>query len=291
MYKICGHIDLNEVPLPEFIKKLHDEMVDVVIFSIEHTNFPTIREALHICESEGIEAWVGADFFRTALTRPQFDQFSGHPLLIFRSTPDASWELVAKRVIDWLVAFVLLVLLMPLLVILALVIWFSSGRPIIFSQKRSGIYGRPFTMYKFRTMNTNAEQTRDELKTFNVMSGPVFKVEKDPRVTPIGRWLRKTSLDELPQLYNVLKGEMSLVGPRPLPLYETQNFSDLSQRRRMSVRPGLTCLWQISGRNTITDFSDWVRLDLEYIDNWSLGLDIKILLWTIPVVLFGRGAK
>lgn len=290
-YKICGHVDLNDVPLPEFIKRLHDEMVDVVIFSIEHTSFPVIREALHICESEGIEAWVGADFFRTSLTKPQFDQFSGHPLLIFRSTPDASWELISKRILDWTAAFVLLLLLSPVLVAVGIAIWITSGRPVFFSQKRSGIYGRPFTMYKFRTMKTNAEQTRDELKAFNVMNGPVFKVEHDPRVTPFGKWLRKTSLDELPQLYNVLKGEMSLVGPRPLPLYETQNFSDISQRRRMSVRPGLTCLWQISGRNTITDFDDWVKLDLEYIDNWSLGLDFKILLMTVPVVLFGKGAK
>lgn len=290
-YKVCGKVDLNEVALPEFIKRLHDEMIDVAIFSIEHTNFPVIREALHICESEGIEAWIGADFFRTSLTRPQFDQFSGRPLLVFRSTPDASWELIAKRLLDWVCSGLLLILLSPLFLVLALLVWASSGRPVIFSQRRSGIYGRPFTMYKFRTMATNAEQTRDELLAYNEMSGPVFKVDNDPRVTRIGKWLRKTSLDELPQIYNVLKGEMSLVGPRPLPLYETENFSDIKQRRRMSVRPGLTCLWQISGRNKITDFSDWVRLDLEYIDKWSLLLDIKILLLTIPVVLFRHGAK
>lgn len=291
LYKVCGMVDLNNVPLPQFIKRLHDDMIDVVIFSIEHANFPTIREALHICESEGIEAWIGADFFRTSLAKPQFDQFSGRPLLVFRSTPDASWELITKRAMDWVLsALLLLIFLIPML-ILAVLVWWTSGRPVIFAQRRSGIYGRPFTMYKFRTMATNAEQTREELQAFNVMSGPVFKVEKDPRVTAIGKWLRKTSLDELPQLWNVLKGEMSLVGPRPLPLYETENFSDITQRRRMSVRPGLTCLWQISGRNKITDFSEWVRLDLEYIDNWSLWMDIKILLMTIPVVIFRHGAK
>jgi exopolysaccharide biosynthesis polyprenyl glycosylphosphotransferase len=290
-YKMCGKISLNETPLPEFINKLHAEMIDVVIFSIEHTKFPLIREALHICESEGIEAWIGADFFKTSLTHPQFDLFGGRPLLVFRSTPDASWELVAKRIMDSTLSFLLIVLLFPVFLGIALAIWWGSGAPVIFRQRRSGIYGRPFTMYKFRTMVTNAEQTRQELETFNLMTGPVFKIEKDPRVTPIGHWLRRTSLDELPQLFNVLKGHMSLVGPRPLPIYETENFSDISQRRRMSVRPGLTCLWQISGRNKITDFSDWVRLDLEYIDNWSLWLDLKILLLTIPAVLFGRGAK
>jgi lipopolysaccharide/colanic/teichoic acid biosynthesis glycosyltransferase len=146
-------------------------------------------------------------------------------------------------------------------------------------------------MHKFRTMVTNAEQARAELEDRNEMSGPVFKVQNDPRVTRLGRLLRRTSADELPQLWNVIRGEMSLVGPRPLPLYETANFGDISQRRRMSVRPGLTCLWQIEGRNRISNFKDWVQLDLEYIDRWSLWLDVQILLRTVPVVLFGWGAK
>jgi len=146
-------------------------------------------------------------------------------------------------------------------------------------------------MYKFRSMSTNAEQARAELESMNEMTGPVFKLKNDPRVTPFGRWMRKTSFDELPQLWNILRGEMSLVGPRPLPLYETASFVDLTQRRRMSMRPGLTCLWQTRGRNEINDFKDWVRLDLEYIDRWSLWLDIAILLRTVPVVLLGSGAK
>jgi exopolysaccharide biosynthesis polyprenyl glycosylphosphotransferase len=234
---------------------------------------------------------VSADFFKTALTRPQFDQFAGHPLLVYRSTPDASWQLAAKRMIDMLGSAALLVLLSPILLVVAALISLTMGSPVIFSQKRNGLYGKPFTMYKFRTMISNAEQQRDELVNFNLMKGPVFKVDKDPRVTPLGRWLRRNSIDELPQLWNVLKGEMSLVGPRPLPVYETANFDDFSQRRRMSVRPGLTCLWQISGRNEITDFDQWVELDLKYIDNWSLWLDFKILLLTLPVVLFRKGAK
>jgi lipopolysaccharide/colanic/teichoic acid biosynthesis glycosyltransferase len=146
-------------------------------------------------------------------------------------------------------------------------------------------------MYKFRSMASDAEMRRAELLPFNQMRGPVFKVAEDPRITPFGRWLRRTSLDELPQLINVLRGNMSLVGPRPLPLYEVENFENTAQRRRLSVRPGLTCLWQISGRNQVHDFGDWVKLDLEYIDRWSLGLDLKILLRTIPAVLFGFGAK
>ncbi len=174
---------------------------------------------------------------------------------------------------------------------IALLIRFSSPGPIIFSQARSGLHGRPFRMYKFRSMVTNAEQARAELESMNEMAGPVFKVRNDPRVTWLGHWLRKYSLDELPQLWNVMRGEMSLVGPRPLPLYETANFGDVSQRRRMSVRPGLTCLWQVRGRNQITDFKDWVRLDLEYIDRWTLWLDIEILFRTVPVVIFGWGRE
>ena len=146
-------------------------------------------------------------------------------------------------------------------------------------------------MYKFRTMVEGAERIRDQVAHLNEMSGPVFKVDDDPRVTPFGRWLRKTSIDELPQLLNVFFGDMSLVGPRPLPVYEVEQFKTMAHRRRLSMRPGLTCLWQVRGRNKVTEFSDWVRMDLEYIDKWSLALDFWILLRTIPVVLFGLGAK
>ena len=153
------------------------------------------------------------------------------------------------------------------------------------------VNGAPFTIFKFRTMTSNAEQLKHELAAMNEMSGPVFKVTNDPRITPFGKFLRKFSLDELPQLFNVLRGEMSLVGPRPLPVDEVKRFNDLAHRRRLSVKPGLTCLWQVSGRNQITDFRDWVRLDLEYIDNWSIWLDLLILLRTIPAVVVGSGAK
>jgi lipopolysaccharide/colanic/teichoic acid biosynthesis glycosyltransferase len=174
---------------------------------------------------------------------------------------------------------------------IALLIKLTSPGPVLFRQQRSGLNGRPFCIYKFRTMMTNAEQVKHELAAMNEMTGPVFKITNDPRVTPVGKWLRKFSLDEFPQLFNVLRGEMSLVGPRPLPVDEVRRFNDLAHRRRLSVKPGLTCLWQVSGRNKISDFKEWVRLDLEYIDNWSIWLDLQILLRTVPVVLAGTGAK
>jgi len=207
------------------------------------------------------------------------------------TSPDASWALLIKNVIDRLGAAILLILASPLFLFAAIGIRLSSSGPVIFKQQRGGKNGRPFTMYKFRTMATNAETRREELASRNEMSGPVFKVGNDPRVTAFGRWLRKTSIDELPQLVNVLHGHMSLVGPRPLPLYEVEKFENSAQRRRLSVKPGLTCLWQISGRNNVTNFQEWVRLDLAYIDNWTLWLDFKILLKTIPSVILGLGAR
>ena len=290
-FEIKAEFDLRVDGLTGFIEMLHEKAVDIVVFSLNERIIPQVQEALLACEAEGIEAWVSANFIQTLFTRVQFDQFAGQPLLIYRTTPSISWELVTKRLLDMVGSILLLILTAPLVLLIALAIRFDSKGPVFFSQNRSGLRGRAFRMYKFRTMVTNAEQGRAELEDRNEMSGPVFKVRDDPRVTRLGRFLRRSSLDELPQLWNVLRGEMSLVGPRPLPLYETANFGDVTQRRRMSVRPGLTCLWQIRGRNKITDFKDWVVLDLEYIDRWSLWLDFQILLRTIPVVLFGWGAK
>ncbi len=196
-----------------------------------------------------------------------------------------------KVIFDRLVSALLLIFLTPILLIIAIAIRLESPGSSIFRQKRSGRHGAPFTMYKFRTMVSDAEMKQAEFNAINEMSGPVFKIKKDPRVTKVGNFLRFTSLDELPQLFNVLFGQMSLVGPRPLPTYETLAMTANNQRRRLSVAPGMTCLWQISGRNDVNDFSDWVRLDLEYIDQWSLLLDFQILLRTIPAVLFGRGAR
>jgi exopolysaccharide biosynthesis polyprenyl glycosylphosphotransferase len=196
-----------------------------------------------------------------------------------------------KHAFDRAMALVLMVALSWLFLLIAFAIKITSAGPIIFRQARGGKNGRPFMMFKFRTMQTDAEMQQEELQKFNVMSGPVFKVERDPRVTPFGRFLRRTSLDELPQLWNVFRGEMSLVGPRPLPMYEVERIESTAHRRRLSMKPGITCLWQVSGRNELTSFDHWVALDLEYIDNWSPLLDLRILLKTIPVVLFGWGAK
>ena len=290
-FEIKAEFDLRQEGLGRFVETLHVETVNIVVFSLREEIVPLVREALLACEAEGVEAWVSADFIPTLFTHVQFDKFAGQPLLIYRTTPSVSWELLIKRFIDIVVASILLVLSSPAMLILAILIRLTSPGPAIFSQNRSGLHGRAFRMHKFRTMVTNAEQARAELEARNEMTGPVFKVQNDPRVTPLGHFLRRTSFDELPQLWNVLRGEMSMVGPRPLPLYETANFGDVTQRRRMSVRPGLTCLWQVRGRNRITDFKDWVRLDLEYIDRWSLWLDVQILCRTVPVVLFGWGAK
>ena len=202
-----------------------------------------------------------------------------------------SWALLVKSIIDRIVAVLaLLVSAVPMLIVVLIIKMTSKGPPI-FRQQRAGKHGKPFTMYKFRSMSDDAEQRQADLLPFNQMRGPVFKIAHDPRITPFGRWLRRTSIDEMPQLVNVLLGDMSLVGPRPLPLYEVEKFENTAQRRRLSVKPGLTCLWQIRGRNEVTDFRDWVKLDLEYIDKWSLGLDFKILVRTVPAVVFGLGAK
>jgi len=288
---VVGSLSLGETPVQQLAKMLHEHSANGVIISSRHTYFEQVEIAIKTCELEGVEVWLVADFFGTQISRARFDEWLGYPLLVFRSTPDTSWEGVAKQLMDFAGALFLLIAFSWLFVILTILIKFTSPGPVFFRQQRSGLNGAPFTLYKFRTMVTNAEQFQDELQSMNEMTGPVFKVTNDPRITRFGKWLRKYSLDELPQLYNVLRAEMSLVGPRPLPVDEVKRFTNLAHRRRLSVKPGLTCLWQISGRNQITDFKNWVRLDLEYIDHWSLWLDIKILIRTIPAVLIGTGAK
>jgi len=290
--EIVAQLDLNQQGPQELIQLLHEHSVYGVILNARRTYFEQIENVIRACEVEGVEVWLVADFFATQISRTSFDEMLGRPLLIFRTTPESSWHSVVKTLMDRIGSFILLLLIgWWLFPIIAIAIKLSSRGPIYFKQQRSGLNGQPFTLYKFRTMVTNAEQYKHELQAMNEMSGPVFKLSKDPRVTPVGKILRKYSLDELPQLWNVLRGEMSLVGPRPLPVDEVKRFSDLAHRRRLSVKPGLTCLWQIGGRNQIFDFKDWVRLDLEYIDNWSLWLDLKILIYTIPAVLRGTGAK
>lgn len=278
-------------PVQELIELLHEHSVSGVLVNTRQANMENVENVIKLCEIEGVETWLMADFFATQIAHASFDELFGHPLIVFRSAPETSWQMLAKLLIDFFGAAVLLVLTAPLLALVAMLIKLTTPGPVFFRQQRSGLNGAPFEIFKFRTMMTNAEQTKHELAAMNEMSGPVFKVTNDPRVTPLGKFLRKWSLDELPQLFNVLRGEMSLVGPRPLPVDEVRRFSDLAHRRRLSVKPGLTCLWQVQGRNQISDFKEWVRLDLEYIDNWSLWLDLLIILRTIPAVLRGTGAK
>lgn len=289
--EIVTELDLNQTELPELVKLLHEQSINGVILSTRHTHFDRAESVVNACEIEGVEVWLVADFFKTQISRTCLDDFYGRPMLVFRSAPETSWQALLKHLMDFTGALALLVLLALPMAVVALIIRLTSPGPVFFRQLRSGLNGAPFTIYKFRTMVTNAEQIKHELAAMNEMTGPVFKVTGDPRITPIGKWLRKFSVDELPQLFNVVRGEMSLVGPRPLPVDEIKRITDPAHRRRLSVKPGITCLWQVSGRSQILDFKDWVRLDLEYIDNWSLWLDLKILLRTIPAVFVGTGAK
>jgi exopolysaccharide biosynthesis polyprenyl glycosylphosphotransferase len=289
--EIVARIDISNEPTSTLIRALHEHSVGRVIFLTARIELRRVEEVVAACEIEGVEAWVMADFIRTSIARPTFDMFGPQPMLVFRSTPDSSWALIMKRMIDFLGSLFGIILLSPLLLAVSIAVRLTSPGPAIFSQMRSGKNGKPFKMYKFRSMYSDAEQRRHELEAYNQMSGPVFKVAHDPRITRIGRELRRFSIDELPQLFNVVTGQMSIVGPRPLPVLEVKNFANTAQRRRLSVKPGLTCLWQIGGRSEINDFETWVKLDLEYIDNWSIWLDLKILFGTIPAVLFARGAK
>lgn len=288
--EVVGRVDLLTQPVGDLVRMLHDESVGRVLFAAKHVHFGKIEEAVQACETEGVEAWIAADFFQTALARPTFDVLGGRLMLVFHTTPQVSWSLWFKEIVDWLGAVVLLVLTLPLWVVAAAGIRLSSNGPVFFRQERCGRYGKPFRMWKFRTMHADAEAQRPSLEAVNEMDGPVFKLADDPRVFGFGRFLRRLSIDELPQLLNVLRGEMSLVGPRPLPVYEIQKIEEDAQRRRLSVKPGLTCLWQVTGRNGIRSFDEWVALDLQYIDNWSLWLDLKILWRTIPAVLKRDGA-
>lgn len=289
--EVVARIDITQQPVAELVQAMHEGSVSRVLFAAQHVHFSKIEEAVQACETEGVEAWIAADFFQTAIARPTFDVLGGRLMLVFHSTPQVSWSLLFKSILDRVGALFLLMLSLPFWVIAIIGIRLNSKGPIFFRQERSGHYGKPFRMWKFRTMHTDAEAQRAELEAQNEMDGPVFKITHDPRIFSFGRWLRRTSVDELPQLLNVLRGEMSLVGPRPLPVYEIEKIEKHAQRRRLSVKPGLTCLWQITGRNGIRNFDEWVALDLEYIDNWSLWLDAKILALTLPAVLRGVGAS
>ncbi len=289
--EVVGQIDIMQSPISDLVASLHEHSISRVLFAAQHVHFSKIEEAVQACETEGVEAWIAADFFQTAIARPTFDVLGGRLMLVFHSTPQVSWELLCKAIVDRVGALILLLLSLPVWLVAVIGIRFGSRGPVFFKQERAGHYGKPFIMWKFRTMHQGAEAQRQELEAQNEMDGPVFKITNDPRIFAFGRWLRRTSIDELPQLINVLRGEMSLVGPRPLPVYEIERIEKHAQRRRLSVKPGLTCLWQVTGRNGIKNFEEWVALDLKYIDNWSFWLDLKILAQTLPAVIRGIGAS
>jgi exopolysaccharide biosynthesis polyprenyl glycosylphosphotransferase len=270
---------------------LQVEVIDEVIFVVPRNWMSRIEEGVLHCERLGITATLAADLFNLNFAKAQPTEFAGMPIITFESTPADQWQLAMKRVLDVMAAGVGLVVLSPVLLAVAMLVKSASPGPVFFRQIRCGVNGRRFTLYKFRSMVNGAEASQEKLRHLNEMSGPVFKLEKDPRLTRgIGHWLRKTSLDELPQLYNVLKGEMSLVGPRPAIPEEVAQYAPW-QRRRLSMRPGITGNWQVNGRNHVKNFDIWTELDLEYIDQWSLLLDAKILLKTVPAVLSTSGAK
>ena len=239
---------------------------------------------------EGITVSVATDYFELKFAKARQSDLHGFPLLTFETVPKDIWGLFLKRLFDIVVSGMSLVLLSPVFAAIAIAVKATSPGPALFRQARVSVNGRKFKLLKFRTMVADAEAKLDGLRDKNEMKGPVFKIENDPRITKIGRFLRKFSLDELPQFWNVLTGDMSIVGPRP-PIPSEVNEYDPWQRRRLSMRPGITCIWQVSGRNRITDFNEWTKLDLEYIDNWSLWLDLELFFKTIPVVLLAKGAK
>jgi exopolysaccharide biosynthesis polyprenyl glycosylphosphotransferase len=282
-YKVLGTFR----DIPDII---HGNPVDEVIFVVPRATIGKIEVLMQLCELEGITVSVATDYFELKFAKARQSDLHGFPLLTFESVPKDIWALFLKRIFDIVISGASLVILLPVYAAVALAVKATSHGPVLFRQERVSVNGRKFKLLKFRTMVADAEAKLDELRDKNEMSGPVFKIENDPRITKIGRFLRKFSLDELPQFWNVLNGDMSIVGPRP-PLPSEVNEYDPWQRRRLSMRPGLTCIWQVSGRNRITDFDEWAKLDLEYIDNWSIWLDTAIFVKTIPVVLLAKGAK
>jgi exopolysaccharide biosynthesis polyprenyl glycosylphosphotransferase len=273
--------------LPDLLQA--DEVVDEVFFAVRPDRLEAIADALELCESLGVDTRVLIDLYRPGQAHPFVEDLFGLPFYGFSPTLTRQGALAVKRGLDIAAAGALLLVLFPLLAGIAVLIKLTSRGPVVFRQQRAGFHGRRFGMYKFRSMVEGAEEMRVEVAHLNEMAGPVFKISRDPRLTWIGRFLRRTSLDELPQLLNVLRGEMSLVGPRPLPVYEARGIKG-AQRRRLAMRPGMTGLWQVSGRNSV-DFERWMQLDLAYVDRWTLGLDLRIFLRTIPVVIRGDGAS
>ncbi len=279
--------------LEDLRKFLRRSVVDEVVIAVPLRSFHNdASEIATMCEQQGIVLHVLSDLFNLKQRPPMAAEFEGSSLITHASGIGEGWPIVIKRVIDFSLSLVLLIMLAPLLAVVAVLIKLTSPGPVFFIQKRIGFNKRTFPIYKFRTMVVDAERKLQDIEHLNEVSGPVFKIKNDPRITPVGKFLRKTSIDELPQLFNVLSGDMSLVGPRPLQLRDYELFTEAGedwQRCRFSVRPGITCLWQVNGRSSLP-FHQWMELDLQYVRNWSLWLDMQILAKTIPAVLRGSGA-
>ena len=303
-YRIIGFVDEPWRGLKKFQKGpyrlvcnfqdlapyLRKTVVDDVMIGLPIRSYYEQASAIAaLCEMHGIVVQFLPGLFNLKLARPRAEEFEGAPLITLSTGHMDGWPVVLKRTLDITLSVLVLLILSPLLLVVAALIKLTSEGPVFFMQDRLGLNKRRFRICKFRTMVADAEQKQAALEHLNEQQGPVFKIQADPRITPIGRVLRKTSIDELPQLFNVLRGEMSLVGPRPLPVRDYEGFDQDWHRRRFSVRPGITCLWQISGRNSI-GFDKWMELDMRYIDEWSLWLDFRILAGTIPAVLRGTGA-
>jgi exopolysaccharide biosynthesis polyprenyl glycosylphosphotransferase len=268
---------------------LRDGVIDQVILATPRGMIGQVEKVARACEEEGISLCMMADIFDVRVARMSLAPFGAIPLLTFDPVAQDESKLLVKRMMDLAIVGLALPVVLPVTGLIALAIKLDSRGPVFFIQERVGLVKRRFRMFKFRTMVDGAERMQAQVEHLNEASGPIFKIANDPRVTRVGHFLRRTSLDELPQIFNILRGQMSLVGPRPMSLRDVQLFDRGIQRKRFSVKPGLTCVWQVSGRSLLP-FSKWLELDLYYIENWSLGLDLKILLRTIPVVLRGTGA-
>jgi exopolysaccharide biosynthesis polyprenyl glycosylphosphotransferase len=275
-------------PLENCNEVLTQYAIDNVIICLPWQNHRMIQRLLRTCEHHQIRAQIVPDFFQLTKNQLQVEELNGIPLLGTRELSIQGWNLVLKRAADLVLTTIIVLGSVPLLLLITLAIRLNSTGPIIYTQTRIGKNGKPFTCYKFRSMVTDADVLRSTVAKFNEATGPLFKMRNDPRQTRVGRFLRRYSLDELPQLYNVLRGEMSLIGPRPNLPYEVEQYQEW-HKKRLSVSPGITGLWQVSGRSDLT-FDEMVLLDIYYVENWSLALDLHILLRSLPAVLQGKGA-
>lgn len=268
---------------------LKDHVIDEVIMAIPRRMIEDVEAIAYACEEEGVKLRLMADVFNLEFARIGLAELGKIPLLTLEPVAQDEVKLLVKRILDLILTLLAMPILLPVMGVMAIAVKLDSPGPVLFVQERVGLKKRLFPMFKFRSMVHDAEERMDEVEALNEAEGPIFKIADDPRMTRVGKLIRKTSLDEFPQFFNVLRGEMSLVGPRPMSIRDVDLFDKGIQRKRFSVKPGLTCLWQISGRSDLP-FSKWLELDLEYIENWSLGLDFKILFKTIPAVMKGGGA-